>query len=286
MSEQIKRHVSWLVCHKHVEMAAESIASVARCSSEKIFPVIHDDGSLNDEDCSRLKGIVGGRVIRKPEADSMVADLLVNYPNLSKYRRMQVYALKLIDTILLDDSSLLTFIDADVLFWRKFIWPETDNSFIFCRDRENSYSFRSWQKMLRGVSLAEKVNSGIVIVNRDSFDFEFADWIAKQACKGSISGVIEQTIWSAVAFRNKCYCIDEKHLRVMRENEDSPEVGGHFTAKTRHLWQHYAERSKASNGILDPIQLRVVPAGECTAVDLLKYECKRLFARFGGSFAR
>jgi len=267
-------------------MAIECVGSTLRLSSDPLLLRIHDDGSLTEEDVISLESAFGSiEIIRRSAADEKMADHLRSYPNLFRLRAELPVALKLIDIPLLSGSSVITCLDSDVLFWRRFRFPlpKQEDGGIFLTDRENSYSLRSWEKALSGMALPEKANSGIVIFSREHYDIAFLEWFIGRPFHRTILSMLEQTAWAAMGFRAGCRKIAPSCVRIMRNGEsDDPLAGGHFTARTRPLLKQYIARSRAADMSIAPIELETIPAGECTAWDLAGYEIRRLTGRIAG----
>lgn len=280
--------VSSLTCHAHVDMAIDCLESVRRCSVEDVEFQIHDDGSLTDGDVAKLaENLNPCRIIRREEADERMAHVLAGYPAAWQLRETYPLALKLFDCALLSRSEILCFCDSDVLFMS----PVTglaeairgrDTNAVFMEDRENSYSFRSWHKRgSRDTRLPRRVNSGLIAFRMTEYDLNYLNWFIGRSRHRSILHVLEQTAWAALGKRVGCRKYDPRQVRVMREGEATDGlVAGHFTARTRHLLPEFIERSRQVPADAEPVTLRTIPAGECTALDLARFELRRLASRF------
>ena len=100
--------VASLVCHSHVDMAISCLGSLQRFSSEPISFIIHDDGSLTNDDIDKIdNGLTVSRFVLRPEANEIVDELLISYPNCRRYRYEQPYSLKLLDIPLLSDGDMV-----------------------------------------------------------------------------------------------------------------------------------------------------------------------------------
>ena len=279
--------VSSLTCHAHVNMAITCLDSVRRGCQQEVTFHIHDDGSLTGEDVNRLEAHLSPcRIIRREEADERLMGILRKYPALRRLRNTYPPALKLFDGPLLCDEDLYRFCDSDVLFLRlagnAFQLPDVDGvNALFMQDRKNGYSLRSWQKaMSRRVVLPEQVNVGLITFDLDSYNPDYLHWFVTRKGHRGIPWVLEQTAWAALGKRVGCRTYDPQQVRVMRENEDDGGlVAGHFTARTRHLLSRFAEKSQRLREAGEPVMLRTVVPGECTALDLARYELRRLYDR-------
>ena len=281
------RTVSTLVCRDHVPMALDCLGAFARLCEDPICFRIHDDGTLSDADCDRLIGAINNtEIIRRKTADERAVDECSNYKAILDLRTTFPLMLKAFDTALWCDEPIYAFLDSDVLFLKRFTspfrLPESKVNAIFMRDREPSYSLRSWGKVLhRHIRLPAKANTGMVVCHRDTIDFDFLDWFVRQPLCRAIPAMVEQTFWAALGQRIGCAVFDPRQARVMREGEnDEMLVAGHFTARSRHLLFPYMQRSaKRIPNDESPVTLQIIAPGECTALDLARYELRRVGER-------
>ncbi len=274
-----------LVCHSHVDMALQCLGSLIRLCNEQVRLRIHDDGTLTTDDIARLRSLGDVQIVSRREADAFAAENLKDFPECQRYRTEHPLALKLLDTVLMCDDDHYGFSDSDVLFLRRFLnpfRPESDGvSAVFMTDRQNSYCFRSWGFLLAaGVQLPAFVNTGIVGFRKSLFDLERVERFLSLKSVRAIPSMREQTCWAMLGRINGCRRFDPLQVRVMRSGENEDElVAGHFTARTRPLLTEYVRRSEAASVTAEPVRIRTVDPGVCTAGNLAMFELSRLFAR-------
>jgi hypothetical protein len=285
--------VATLVCHAHMAMALDCLGSLRRLSADPISLQLHDDGSLTGDDIARLLDKLGPlRILRRAEADERTGELLKVYPAARAFRAKSVLALKLLDAPLLCSAPVLTYCDSDILFLKRFKGfnqlLRDGISGIFMLDRENSYSLRSWQKLMSSKTmLPSRVNTGLFAFQRQAYDLDYIEWFVSRKEHTGIVPMLEQTAWAALGMRSGCRLFDPAQVRVMREGEDTTGlVVGHFTARTRHLLSAFVERSRRASLTDDPVVLKTVPTGECTAADLAWYEARRICSKLTRPFHR
>ena len=111
--------VHTLTCHAHLFMYISAIKSLLRFYDDLAI-VIHDDGSLTEEDIVLLrKHIRGIRVIDKDFADREVNHFLSPYPKCKKYRNVEPVSSQLLDISFLSKSGKVAGIDSDTLFLQR-----------------------------------------------------------------------------------------------------------------------------------------------------------------------
>lgn len=287
--------VSVVLCHRHVPMALACLGSVQRyCHPPPGFR-IHDDGTLTDDDIARLHGELDDvRVIRRSEAD---ARLVAEHPECRELHRLRGFypqIMKAFDARVFCDEALFASMDSDVLFLRDCESPfalDPDGARArIMQDREPSYSLRSWQKALSWrLRLPARTNSGLFVFRAEDYRLDLAEAFVRNPLHQGLR-VIEQTCTSMLALRAGCEVYDPTQIRVMRAREDDESLlAGHFTARTRGLLPEFiarALRRAAEQASPNPEAWRFVPPGRCTALDLLRYELRRLGARLQKELSR
>lgn len=240
-------------------MAIACLGSMRRACSEDFKLVLHDDGTLTQEDCERLTAQLNPiAIISRAEADERMSVMLADLPHAQRYRLQQVYALKLFDLPLLSSAERLTIIDSDILFLRRcdglFSWQAPMR---FMADKINAYSLRPWQVF--GSPLPARINVGITQFQRRAYDVDYLEWFVGQSQLHAISAWIEQTAWAMLAQQQGCVVIDEDQVQLThpRIGIDTKAVALHFVTPQRGLLPRFIEANaqkandEASVGISD-----------------------------------
>jgi hypothetical protein len=279
-----------LLCHRDVDMALACLDSIRRLCTPKIRFRIHDDGSLIGEDHDRLSLQGDVEIVTRQEADERMESMLRSFPACRKLRRDLPLALKLFDTILLSPTDNFSYIDSDMLFLSRFRNPFCADTYasksVFMRDRENSYSIRSWTYAFTPrIRLPSRLNAGLIVFHRSLFDLELIEWFLSNPATNAIPSMREQTTWAILGKRAECEMFDESQVRVMREKEPDEEqlLAGHFTARTRFLLPQYVERSLQADPNASPATFRTKPCGTCSATQIVWYEIRRSWQKVVGA---
>lgn len=260
--------VTTLVSHAHIEMALECLGSLLRCCCDDVSLRIMEDGTVDDRGAERLsQQLAGAKVIRRTEADTMMADLLRNRPATQRFRDSSPLALKLLDAIELSSDPILNYCDTDILFFRAFQGLASQAAHcnaIFAWDTMNCYTITPRDMMREPrLRLPEHVNTGFFSVKRACHDPDMIEWFL--AHRGlHQSHWTEQTCWALLAQRTGCYHWDSSQVRVIREGYalENGLIAGHFTKPNRHLLTKYKD---FASGLVNesPVALRSVPTGTC-----------------------
>lgn len=145
-------------------------------------PVLHDDGTLTDEDVLELQtNFPDATVIRRGEADLALGDALTAYPLCRMNRLKHPWFLKVFDTRHFAPHDRYIVIDSDIVFFRKpdFVldWMEKrPETFWFMEDTKEKYSSgRAGIESEMGFPVWERVNSGLDLMFRPAVDLALAE---------------------------------------------------------------------------------------------------------------
>src|SRR5215212_2860818 len=74
------RRIRTLIGHQQVEVGLKCLGSLLRLSSDPLSLLIHDDGTLTDQDHEALTSrLPGSTIMSRGEADSLILPLLTRY---------------------------------------------------------------------------------------------------------------------------------------------------------------------------------------------------------------
>lgn len=291
--DQVKRlpsrKVRTLIGHQQVEVGLKCLPSLLRFSAEPMTPVLHDDGTLNSEDCARLlAALPGAAIIKRDEADSRVEPLLARYPRCRKYRQQHPLALKLLDMPFLEPDDL-AYCDSDVLFLKPytqlFQWSSADASAIFMQDIQHAYSLRPWHIYPFGkIRVPCQVNTGLIFFRAAEFDPEFIEWLLGQKQLQEVFNKrphwIEQTCWAALGWRVGCYVWSRRQFviatpRMLGLTEAT--VGIHFVAASRSKLDEFPITKDCPANHETAVAIDASPVQSCSARLLLVQDIRNRF---------
>lgn len=190
--------VHMLVHHAKARDGVWAAYSFARQAQRPIQLVIHDDGSLTDEDCAEFyKVLPNARIIHRAEADQRIAEPLARYPLLRSLRERNVLMLKLTDVFLLSHAEHIVYIDSDVLTFR---CPcEVLNGEIrYSVDVDNSYAL-PWDTLhAEYPATAWRCNSGVFSVPQAAISFARLEQAVQNLglLNEPVSRFVEQTLFA------------------------------------------------------------------------------------------
>lgn len=278
--------VRCLLGHKHVELTVTCLGSLLRHSRDAVALYLHDDGSLTDEDVQRLTSALAGAIIvRRPEADARMAEVLRRFPHSAKFRLRSAFGLKLLDTVHLSAGDTFAYCDSDILFFRPFrnfyALPDACDS-VFMADHDDAYSVRSWGLLAsRDLRLAQRINSGLIALRRTSYDPDRIEWYLSQPAHHAKPYFVEQTCWSMVAMATRGRTWSMKQVVMahpgMTINEDV--VAVHFVGMHRALLPQYLSPSQATTNSSPVESFPTDAVRRCTSARLAWVETNRVLER-------
>jgi hypothetical protein len=250
--------------------------------------LIHDDGTLNEEDCERLMmALPGAVIIRRDEADARIEPLLARYPKCREYRQQHPLGLKLIDMALFETEEL-AYCDSDILFLKPyaglFKWPEDRRAAaIFMQDIQDAYSLHPWHIYPFGkIRVPQKINSGLILFRTSMYDLDFIEWFLGQKQLEKVfkrrAHWIEQTCWAALGWRVGSYVWSASQFMIATPNMaglSEETVGIHFVAACRGKLQDFPQSEENDNQTAISIDAR--PTKPSSAYLMLMQDIRKRF---------
>jgi hypothetical protein len=262
-----------LVCHRDISIALICLKSLLATSQEKLQIIVHDDGSLTDEDKTFIRAqLPNSTLVSRDHADHELAIVLDGLPTIRKARLKLPHLLKVLDVPMLCRSDNVCFVDSDVLFLRRhrglFEISKTRSACArFILDIRTCHGFRLkdfWP--LGPVSPIARLNSGLFCIKRNVIDFDWVEAVCRRVGLPQIlqhRSWFEQGLWAAIAARVGCEMIDRSQIATAEVASQIPQdpIALHFITPVRALLEHYIQRVQASRSAEG---IRSVPASHYT----------------------
>jgi hypothetical protein len=205
--------VHMLLNHPRVLEGAWCIYSFLFHLKDKCHVVIHDDGSLDDDDNAILNHLFPGiQIVRRKEADAHIGMRLMEHKlsNCESLRRAFVLGLKLFDPFYYSKSDYYVLLDSDILTYRypqKLVecWKKRkpffseDNGYRMCIDRDEF-------ERLSGAPYSKNCNSGLIGISKPMMNFDLVEkWLESrsfwQVLFAKAYHYTEQTIYALLMAR-------------------------------------------------------------------------------------
>jgi len=249
-----KFNIHTLVGKKNVKVALKCLPSACSNVEESKKIIVHEDGSLNEKEVSKIKEkLPVEKVLGREEADNRVREKLKLYPRCQEYREKSNFALKLFDVPLLASENQVVYLDSDILFMKpvKELFHLQDESARFSSNGHmgNAYAVAFTQvEPMGSLRLVDSLNSGLFCIERTHFDLDFIEYVLEY-----LSGSeryrqrpywAEQTCWSALAAKIGVRLWSFEDITIPRTKSDGsihvPESASvvHFASSVRDaLWR-------------------------------------------------
>lgn len=272
--------VSSLICHRDVPMALKCLGSLLRHCQNPIQFVLHDDGSLQEEDIELLSNTLHSpRIIGISDSNERMERVLQSYPHALEFRRTNLFAKKIFDCISYNTSDIFAYCDTDVFFFKPFfdlfVLPDNGTHALFLRDIVHPYSIKLRDYVTApDIRLVQHVNAGMVCFRRTHYDLDFLEWLLSKKMMHSKPYLTEQTLWAMLGDKVSCRLWDSSQIVHMTSSTKitTSVVAGHFVSPVRHLLKQYIETDEATSRdnlvTDDPVQVRTVLSKLCHPVDI------------------
>lgn len=223
-SPQFEVHV--LLGHKHVGMTLWCVKSLLHFAGKRYHVVLHDDGSLSEDDLSLLaEHLVNVRIFRRLQADALVRPHLAGMSNAMRYRfspketsdhrgvkyDMHVFALRLFDFNLLTNAKRILVLDCDVLFFAPPIqlmaWAEEGTPAGSVYSVEQYVPLRNARYEIVGYRkkdpLPVDANAGLLGFDKSAYDLAAIEsWIGKNLDRMDRLATFEQHAYNHLLKRS------------------------------------------------------------------------------------
>ena len=205
-----------LLGRKHVGMTLWCVKSLLWAAVRKYTVVLHDDGSLSDDDVATLeRHLLNVRVVRRPQADAEVRGRLQHLPHAMRYRfspketsdhrgvkyDMHVFALRLFDFNLVSNAKKVLVLDCDILFFKPpheiMEWAEDPDRTGSLYSIEQYVPLRNARNDITGYRrkypLPTAANAGLLCLDKQIHDLDAIDgWIGRNLDKMDQLATFEQ----------------------------------------------------------------------------------------------
>jgi len=185
-------------------LALRSFEFHTRC---RWAPIIHDDGSFNDEDEHTLmRHFPDARLIRRATADAEVPEALTAFPACRLNRMKHNWFLKVFDTRHYAPHDRYIVLDSDIVFFRRpeailqWLKEGSDSMWIMEDDREKYSHPRAELEAFLGKRMLPRANSGLDLVPKEAASLKLAEAFLEQcAATAPNYAFLEQTIYGLFA---------------------------------------------------------------------------------------
>jgi hypothetical protein len=207
--------------------------------------VIHDDGTLRQEDVAGLKKLLPDcRVLLNSESNPEITARLASYPLSLKCRNLHPFGKRLFDFPMLATGDRFISIDTDVLFFmtpeRLIRWcGESDPGCIFFEDIKDASLLETDEvQRLFGVPLAQKINAGLFAMPKAALSVEIIEkCLAKTSILTGNPWFMEQTLHAvAASVHGRVELLPKDYVMSLSPQCPPGALARHYVGAIRHLF--------------------------------------------------
>ncbi len=229
-----------LTCRKDWLSCLWSLVSFYELSGLRLPLLIYSDGTLSERHFRELAAVFPeATIVRSNAGEKIVTDRLSSYPNCLRFRTLQPYARKLIDLPILCGSPLMLILDSDVFFVKRpqelmmHLELKDSKRFVFERDPQEAYfASRADIEERFGVSIASRVNVGIVVADVTGFDYSrIEQWLGQDSVASHPWA--EQTLWAMYAGQEQTVLLGEGYDVTEEAHIEPKTVAKHYIRPIR-----------------------------------------------------
>ena len=214
--------------------------------------VIIDDGTIDNELQTEIKRQVPFvSIITHYEADLKAKQFFNKdqYPVISSIMDKFVVFKKIFHARSLITGAVLV-LDADMLFYKTpaelIQWINNPDKPVYMYDKYSIYGNQR-EDLLNKLSIRPNVNTGIIGLNNDDFDFNLLEQLTKQYLEvDALNYLMEQALYAMYLANTEVICLhaaDYEILPSKSEAKDPIAVMHHFPTENRQFYYRYAWRN-------------------------------------------
>lgn len=254
-------------------MASLCLRTLQRSWQEPFKLIIHEDGSLTEEDREKIAAALPNtEILRRKDHVEKIESVLAGFPAARKYRSEHPLSNKLLDVPIIASEPDLHFVDCDLVFFRPFTGLFDAPGTLFSREDDQGFSARILPLMKMRGPLPCGFNSGLFRLPKAKYDLDVIEWFLSKPELRTFPQLVEQTAYSFLFGVKGCQNFDTRQFVSSR----SQCVVGNETLSV-HLMYDLKKRVDEFAGIADrtlaaspaPVRVKFQPARALTRLDLL-----------------
>ena len=230
------------------------LQSLLEHCEEKISLLIHEDGSLQENDREQARRQLGENTnfIDPTETKERTLDLLSGHPHCQAIRKNSLWGIEFFDPLFAHpDEPISYYIDADVLFLRPFFGlfepKEVEGGVLFLRDIQwDAYCLRPWHLLGFGMrpAIVKGITTALVCWDKRAIDWDYLEWFLSQNKFHRIPEWVMPTAQAGLATRCQAKTVLPKQLPNLYPNATLSEetFGVHLLGSYRREWLPKVER--------------------------------------------
>jgi hypothetical protein len=275
-----------LICKRDLHTGAASLGTVVEALGVGFRLHLHDDGSLQPEDWDYLLEALPGAVKwARAATEEQVVERLSRHPACLRYRGASAMGLKLFDLPLLCGAPLFSYVDSDIIFFKRIerLFPPGSESAIYLRSDEEGFCAPApelhWQWK---IPMVVSLNAGLLQVPMALYDLDRVEWFLREVNEREnvwrARDLAEQTVWAMLAAgrpachfsRQQIHCSRFKKLKLTDDL-----VAVHCLYHLKPWTEKLVQRAKRTLAQGEPVALSWERARMLNGVDVIVRRIQR-----------
>lgn len=278
--------VQTLLGERDINTGLRCLRSLSDCTIAPTRIVVHDDGTLSKASMDRLSEAVPSiEVIQRTDADEIAAEMLRSHPRCFRFRKSNVFGLKLFDVMFPRFGDIIRYVDSDVFFFRRFRGlfeiPERKDA-VFLKDNQCQISIRGIRAVLHRLNFVGFLNAGLSTVRRAIFDLDRLEHLFSIPSSPVLRHFAEQTAWAFLcnSLRTVFWSTDQIRLADANTVRTPETVAIHYVSTYRSQLD-CVNSSTTALPVVDNFVLE--PATNINGFTILRNEVTRKVRRIIGT---
>ena len=229
------------------------LQSLLEHCEEKINLLIHEDGSLQENDREQARRQLGENTnfFDPAETKERTLDQLSGHPHCQAIRKDSLWGIEFFDPLFSNPNDPISYyVDADILFVRPFTGlfdsSVVKDGAVFLRDTQwDAYSLRPWQLFGSGMrpAIVEGITTALVCWDKGAIDWDYLEWFLGQTKFHCIPEWVLPTAQAGLARRCKAKVVAPFQLTNLYPNAsiDKETFGVHLLGSYRDEWRPKVE---------------------------------------------
>jgi hypothetical protein len=229
------------------------LQSLLEHCEEKISLLIHEDGSLQENDREQARRQLGENTnfIDLAETKERTLDQLSGHPYCQAIRKDSLWGIEFFDPLFAHpDDPISYYIDADILFLRPFFGlfepKKVEGGALFLRDIQwDAYCLRPWHLFGFGMRpvIVKGITTALVCWDKRAIDWDYLEWFLSQNKFHRIPEWVMPTAQAGLAKRCQARVVSPSQLPNLYPNAsiDKETFGVHLLGSYRDDWRPKVE---------------------------------------------
>lgn len=230
------------------------LQSLLKHCEENIRLLIHEDGSLGENDRERARSELGenSQFVDYGITKERTLDHLSGYPHCQAIRKSSLWGIEFFDPLFAQpDAPISYYIDADILFFRPFsglfVPEQIEGGALFLRDTQwDAYSLRPWHLLGFGMRpvIVKGITTALVCWDKGEIDWHYLEWFLGQNKFHCIPEWVMPTVQAGLASKCRAKVVSPSQITNLYPNASIGEnnFGVHLLGSYRDSWLPKVEK--------------------------------------------